>query len=439
MSERRRSAESEVSASAATRRQRGRAFLGGTRAARRALQLARRGLKPDAPRTWAAAEQKPNYDVVILGATSSGLALAHHLAVRYPPTTVAVIDPGHLGSDLGVRPRAFLHRLRTDPVRAALAARSRELYEELMVDEAMPLAPVASGHVVLARDREGLIELRWRAGVARADGSDVRFIDGHELGSMLQMIEASASERPVLAAVHDAEAAAVGLDALPFELALGAAAAGADILEGTPLLEVRLDRGRVSGIVTGRGATSVPLVVDCTANGTVDELVGLAPMVAPRRVQSIVTEPVQPFLRTSIEADGVTIAQSERGEIVAGMVVDPYPARYRNPSLEAGARLAATMVDLLPPVARLRVARQWVSTVETTPDGGPLVGPTDVEGLHLNRAWGTDALDFLPATAEALASYLRSGLAPPLLAAYDPRRFGPTLKPSPMQTEVATR
>jgi hypothetical protein len=34
---------------------------------------------------------------------------------------------------------------------------------------------------------------------------------------------------------------------------------------------------------------------------------------------------------------------------------------------------------------------------------------------------------------------VRSGLAPPLLADFDPRRFGPMLKPSTLQTEVASR
>jgi hypothetical protein len=58
------------------------------------------------------------------------------------------------------------------------------------------------------------------------------------------------------------------------------------------------------------------------------------------------------------------------------------------------------------------------------PDGLPLAGETDVEGMFLATAWGSDELLLAPAAARVAAD-LVTGQEPPIpVAPFAPARYG---------------
>lgn len=65
-----------------------------------------------------------------------------------------------------------------------------------------------------------------------------------------------------------------------------------------------------------------------------------------------------------------------------------------------------------------------------TPDNLPLVGPTDVPGLHLAAGHYRNGVLLAPITADAVVAGLEGDEPPPALAAADPRRFQPASRPT---------
>ncbi len=64
-----------------------------------------------------------------------------------------------------------------------------------------------------------------------------------------------------------------------------------------------------------------------------------------------------------------------------------------------------------------------------TPDNLPLVGPTEVPGLHLAAGHHRNGVLLAPITADAVVAGLEGGDVPPALAVADPRRFRPAPVP----------
>jgi glycine oxidase len=66
-----------------------------------------------------------------------------------------------------------------------------------------------------------------------------------------------------------------------------------------------------------------------------------------------------------------------------------------------------------------------------TPDNLPLVGPTEVPGLHLAAGHHRNGVLLAPVTADAVVAGLEGGDLPPALGDADPRRFVPTIHTRP--------
>jgi sarcosine oxidase subunit beta len=108
-------------------------------------------------------------------------------------------------------------------------------------------------------------------------------------------------------------------------------------------------------------------------------------------VQAAVTEPVKPFLGTVVVSGTlhVYVSQTDRGELVFGASVDPFTSYSTRGSLEFAEGLAGHVLELMPPVSKMRLLRQWAGLCDMTPDYSPIMGPTHVEGFHVDVGWGT--------------------------------------------------
>jgi sarcosine oxidase subunit beta len=119
----------------------------------------------------------------------------------------------------------------------------------------------------------------------------------------------------------------------------------------------------------------------------------------------------------------IYVSQTDRGELVFGASVDPYPSYSMGGSLEFTEELAGHVLELAPSLARLRVLRQWAGLCDMTPDFSPIMGVTPVEGFYLDVGWGTYGFKAGPAAGEAMAELVATGKTPELIAAFDLARF----------------
>jgi sarcosine oxidase, subunit beta len=202
---------------------------------------------------------------------------------------------------------------------------------------------------------------------------------------------------------------------------------GVEVRLGTEAEKVRIEDGRVAGIVTPTGRITAPVVVNAAGgwSGELSRRAGLAVPNTASRHEILATEPLKPFLTPMVVRlrDGLYFSQTMRGEIVGGLTL-PHPAGTAAgvPSSIAFLRaFSKAITGLLPALASLGVLRAWSGFYDDTPDGLPVLGedPRLPGFVHAN-GFGGHGFMLAPASARRVAALVmgeRTDL--------DPARFGP--------------
>lgn len=131
--------------------------------------------------------------------------------------------------------------------------------------------------------------------------------------------------------------------------------------------------------------------------------------------------PTLPLLDTARRF--VTLRLGARGLRVAGLAdfvghdrhIDPKRMRYL---LDC----AGTLLPELAGQLKLERAETWAGLRPVTPDGKPLLGPTGIEGLHLNTGHGPMGWTFACGSAEIVSDRLAERRPQLDATAFDPRR-----------------
>jgi sarcosine oxidase subunit beta len=394
-----------------------------------AVSLVRHGLlRREWPPAWRQHDLRESYDVVIVGGGVHGLAAAYYLASNHGIMNVAVLEKGYIGSGGSGRNTAILRSNYLTPEGVRFYDRSLELYRRLAADLNYNVMFARRGHLTLAHNDSSLRTMRWRAEVNKLQGVDSEVIDRAEIKRLVPRLDVSGDARyPVLGALYHPPGGIIRHDAVVWGYARAADARGVHIQAGTEVIGVRVRRGRVLGVDTNRGAIASPVVLNCTAGWStlICEMAGVRIPVQTFGLQAAVTEPVRPFLDTVVVSGSlhVYVSQTDRGELVLGASVDPYPSYSMRGSLDFAESLASHVLQLMPSLASLRLLRQWAGLCDMTPDFSPIMGLTPVEGFLLDVGWGTYGFKAGPVSGEAMAACVATGEPPPIIAAFDLARF----------------
>ena len=195
------------------------------------------------------------------------------------------------------------------------------------------------------------------------------------------------------------------------------------------MLGIKRDNGRVTGVQTSTGDIETEVVVNATAGwcSTIAKMVDLDLPIVTHPLQALVTEPLKPFLDLSVSSANlhVYVYQTDRGEVVIGGGVDPYPTYSQGSTLAAMEELAKHAVELFPPLRNVKVLRQWTGLCDMTPDYAPLMGVVPgIEGFILTCGWGTWGFKAAPVAGKRIAELIATGKTPEQIAPFSISRFG---------------
>ena len=395
-----------------------------------ALSLLRHGLTGhDWPPAWTHYDLAPSYDVVIIGGGVHGLATAYYLAANHDIRNVAVLEKSYIGGGASGRNTAIIRSNYLTPEGVRFYDRSLALYQRLAADLNFNVMFEQRGHLTLAHNDASLRTMRWRAEVNKLEGVDSEVIGPAEIQARAPYLDVSEEPRfPILGALYHPPGGIVRHDAVVWGYARGADAHGIHIHQGTTLLGIDVEGGRVRGVTTSRGPIATSTVVNCTAgwSSTVAAMAGVELPITTFPLQAAVTEPVKFFLDPVIVSGTlhVYVSQTARGELVLGASVDPYPAYSTRGSLEFTEEVAAHVLELFPSLGELRVLRQWAGLCDMTPDFSPILGKTPVEGFHVDIGWGTYGFKAGPVSGEAMAQLVATGETPAIIETFNLARFG---------------
>ncbi|MGH3951735.1 MAG: FAD-dependent oxidoreductase [Pseudonocardiaceae bacterium] len=380
------------------------------------------------PPAWRGHDLRGSYDVVVIGGGVHGLATAYYLAEHHGVADVAVVDRGYLGGGASGRNTAIIRSNYLTPEGVRFYDRSLKLYESLAADLNFNVMFSQRGHLTLAHTDSALRTMRWRAEVNKLQGVDSELIDPAEIAALVPHLDVSDRPRyPILGGLFHRPGGIVRHDAVVWGYARAADAAGVHLHQNTEVTGIDVTGGRVRGVRTNRGPIATPIVVNCTAgwSSLICDMVGLEVPITTFPLQAAVTEPVRPFLDTVVVSGTlhVYVSQTDRGELVFGASVDPFPSYSTSGSLEFIEGVATHVLELMPALANLRVLRQWAGLCDMTPDFSPIMGTTPVAGFYLDVGWGTYGFKAGPVAGEATAELVTTGRTPELIATFDLARF----------------
>jgi sarcosine oxidase subunit beta len=383
---------------------------------------------PAHERMWRSHDLKPSYDVVIIGGGVHGLGIAYYLGKR-GVTNVAVLDRGYLGGGASGRNTAIIRSNYRTPEGVAFYDESVKLYERLAVELDYNVMFSQQGHLTLAHTDRGVTTLRERAETNRLLGVNSRLVSREEVAKLVPGLDVSdRPHQPILAGLYHPPGGIIRHDAVVWGYARGADRLGIEIHPHTEVTAIDRANGRVSGVVTNRGAVATRTVVNATAGwcSAVAHLAGVELPIVTHPLQALVTERLKPFLHHVIVSATlhVYVNQTDRGEVVIGEEIDPYPSYSMRSTLRFLENAAAHTLELFPCLGRVKVLRQWAGLCDMPPDFAPIIGPVEgLDGFILDVGWGTYGFKAGPAAGFRVAELIATGRLPDVIRPFTLSRF----------------
>ncbi|MCK5801412.1 MAG: FAD-binding oxidoreductase [Lentisphaeria bacterium] len=206
---------------------------------------------------------------------------------------------------------------------------------------------------------------------------------------------------------------------------------GAEIRSWTPVEEILMRGGSVTGVRTSSGTVEGGTVV-VAVNGWAADLLPQLPIV-PLRALAVITEPAPPVPAFTFEAELHTkivygCTQTKRGNILVGGPPEQPASRdeqfNETVSLRELQFNTSVLTELLPGLGDLNIIRAWSGAMGMAPDGLPCVGKIDgCDGLYAAAGY-PNGMSYTPVTARLLAELIVEGQSSIPLTTLDPNRFG---------------
>ena len=377
---------------------------------------------------WGSTKLKQHYDVVIIGAGVHGLATAYYLA-KIGITNVAVFDKGYVGGGGSARSTAIIRANYLTAEAIPFFQESLYLYEELSKEFRFNILFNQMGRLDLGHSESDIYNLNLRAEFNQALGVDSRIIMPEEIKKIEPQLDLrKGKHHPVLAALYHAPAGTVRHDAVVWGYARAASKLGVEIFPFTEVKGFTKSTSIIKGVETDKGVIFADTVVNATAawSSEVMSLINMSLPIITYPLQAMVTEPLKPILTATISSPKLHVYayQTDRGEIVMGGPVDPYPSYSQKSTLYMLEELATFVLELLPCLKDVNVLRQWTGLCDMTPDYAPIMGFVDgVKGLVLNCGWGTWGFKAAPIAGKMIAKLIHSNKTPDLIKPFNLSRF----------------
>lgn len=306
------------------------------------------------------------------------------------------------------------------------ARRYPAFLDELTAQTGLDLAPVSRGTLAVAVDRDQLEALRRLHAFQRSLGLEATWLGHAACRELEPSLHPSVRGGVLVRGDREVDPRRVARAAAA---ALGAA--GGSIRYGAAVTGITMRGGRATGVCLSDGTAvaggTVVLAAGCWSGGLdgVPREIGASLRPVKGQILRLRSRPDDPPLVTHvIRTEEMYLVPRAGGGMVLGATVEE---RGYDRSLTAGAvfELLRAAAEALPGVRELEIVEAGAGLRPATPDNGPLIGHTSVDGLIAATGHFRNGILLAPVTADAVAALLSGGEAPAVVAPFGPSRFGP--------------
>lgn len=377
--------------------------------------------------------------VVIVGGGIIGSSVAYHLT-KLGWTDVVIVEQSQLTSGTTWHAAGLIVSggMTTDTL-AWMAKYSRDLFEVLEEETGLSTGFKPVGYLQTASTPERAHKLAREADFMRLMGIEREEVSAAEVANMWPLLDASA----VVGGYFTANEGRADPTNVSMSLAKGARMGGAQIFEGVRVTGVTQDAGRVTGILTNRGAIEAEYVVNC-AGMWAKELGAMAGVSVPLQACEhayLISEPfegVSTDLPIFEDPDRFAYYREEVGGLMVGLFepvsapwsLDKIPDNFSFGEIPSNwDRLAPFLefaMEILPDLENVGIRKLFTGPESFTPDNGFLIGEApELENFFI--AAGMNSLGILTGggAGSIIANWIVDGIPPVDVTDIDPARLHP--------------
>jgi sarcosine oxidase subunit beta len=381
------------------------------------------GWKPQ----WRDPAPKPEYDIVIIGGGGHGLSTAYYLAREFGLSNVAVLEKGYIGGGNVGRNTTIVRANYFLPGNSEFYSHSLKLWEGLERELNYNVMHSQRGLINLFHS-DGQRDAFVRRGNAMINqGDDAILLDRAGVRRLLPFLDFDNPRFPVYGGLLHPRGGTARHDAVAWGYARGADSRGVDLIQNCEVTGIDIEKGRVRGVQTTRGAIRAARVAIVTAgrSGQVAALAGLRLPIESHVLQAFVTEGLKPVIDhvVSFGMGHFYISQSDKGGLVFGGDLDFYASYAARGNLPMKEHVMEAGMALMPMIGKARVLRSWGGIMDMSADGSPIIDKTPVDGLYLDAGWCYGGFKAVPASGHCLAHLIATDSPHPAAARFRLDRF----------------
>jgi sarcosine oxidase subunit beta len=374
---------------------------------------------------------KRSADVVIVGGGCMGASVAYHLARRGVTDVVVVEREQMLGTGSTGRNAGGVRHQFSNEANIRLSLESIALLERFADEVGQPIDFHQDGYLFLLARDSSVDTFRRNVALQRSLGVEVQWLDAGEAERLAPGLDAAG----VAGATFCARDGIADPNGVTMGFAKAAQAAGVEVARDTEVTGVRVERGRIAGVETTRGAIETRTVVNAAGPHArqIGRMAGVDVPVEPyRRHIFIAAAPAGeaawrvPASRIMvIDFDTTFYFHREGAGLLFGMGdPDETPTFDTTVQWDFLPQVIDVAVQRLPALADASISHAWAGLYEVTPDANPIIGPAPgVEGLFLINGFSGHGFQHSPAAGRILADVIAERDPHFDLAPFDLRRF----------------
>ena len=382
------------------------------------------------------------YDVIIIGGGIIGSSVAWQLSRRKKKVLVVErkdVCSGSAGATDGV----VGYHTKKPGLQLDLAVQSIEMFKTLNRDlETNVEYGLEAGGMQPVEDKDQWDMLEAMASEQRKSGVDIRMITAEEACSIEPNLNPD-----IYGALWSPTGGKVNPLAMTFGFARAAKRLGAVYLTETEVTQILTEGGRAVGVNTTAGEFRADCIVDAAGAwaGKVAALAGIDLPIKPRKGQLLITEPIGPFLRATVQCAmynvikfrpetikdptvlkigaSLSIEQQESGGLIIGGTREFADFEEEN-TFEAVETMVKRAVRFFPALKDVSIIRCFSGFRPYTPDGLSMMGEVrTLPGFYMAAGHEGDGIALSPVTGRLMAELIAEGKTSYDIAPFSPNRF----------------
>lgn len=359
---------------------------------------------------------KQSAEVVIIGGGIIGCATAYYLA-KQGITDVVVVDKSYLASGSTGRCGAGVRQQWGLKMNVLLATESIKAFETLNeeLDTGLDIEFKQKGYLMLAYSEKMVEQYKKNVKLQQSLNVPVKLISPDEAREIVPYLNTDG----LLAATFCPTDGHINPFVATNSYAEAARRMGVRIMTYTEVTGIEVERDRVIAVDTNKGRIRTNAVLNSSGGYSreVAALAGVNLPTHPERHQILVTEPVATVQDPMVISlhHGFYCQQTPHGSFIMGFG-DPNELKEHvvSSTWHFMEEMAAKVLPVLPPLAELRVVRQWAGLYNMSPDAQPILGevPT-LKGFYNAVGFSGHGFMLAPVTGRLMAEAI-SGREPHL-------------------------